>query len=295
MEFTIENKWIKATAVTRGAELISIVSKDSGTEFLWQGKSERWEGKSPVLFPIIASVENDRYMIEEQIFRLGLHGFAMHREFELVSKEPDSLIFSLHYDDDTLGVYPYKFILRVSYILHEKEIKTTYSVKNLDDKNIWFCIGGHPTFACPLDERLDFTDYFLKFEQKETTPRHLMTGPLMNGETEDFLQEQDVIPLKKELFKENAVILKNLRSKWIDLRSHKDPKTVRLSIEGYPHLGIFSFAESEEDKYICIEPWHGIPGVKGKEMDFRDKEGIIQLDPGSSYSMDFTISIFESL
>ncbi|MFP4060938.1 MAG: aldose 1-epimerase family protein [Bacteroidales bacterium] len=293
MNYQIENEQLIITASSRGAELISIISKKSGTEYLWQGKSERWEGKSPVLFPIIASVENDQYRVGDNVYHLGLHGFAMHKNFRFVRKKHDSLGFSLDFDEDTIKVYPFKFTLEVTYVLKDNSIQTIYTVTNVDDKPIWFCMGGHPTFACPLDENLNFTDYHLKFEQKETAPRHLMTGPLMNGKTEPFLDNQDEIPLSKSLFKENAVILKNLKSKWIDLLSSKDSKQVRLSIDGFPHLGIFSYAESEEDKYICVEPWHGIPGVKGKEKDFRLKEGIIELQPNRAYTMDFSITIFD--
>jgi galactose mutarotase-like enzyme len=291
MNFHLENDQLIVTACSKGAELISIVSKKSGTEYLWQGKSERWEGKSPVLFPIIASVENDQYCVGDNMYHLGLHGFAMHKEFRLTEKEQGSLRFSLDFDEDTLKVYPYKFTLDVAYVLKDNSIQTIYAVTNVDDKPIWFCLGGHPTFACPLDKNLDFTDYHLKFEQKETAPRHLMTGPLMNGETEPFLDNQDEIPLNKDLFRENAIILKDLRSKWIDLRSSKDSKQVRLSIEGFPHLGIFSYAESEKDKYICVEPWHGIPGVKGKEKEMKDKEGVICLRQLNSFTAGFGIQI----
>lgn len=290
---TINNSKIKITVSTLGAELISIKSVKSGREYLWHGKSERWEGKSPVLFPIIASVENDRYQVDNKTYHLGLHGFAMQKTFQLTEQNDDSVTYQLKYDSSTLEVYPYKFLLEVTYRIISNTVETRYTVKSLDEKPIWFCLGGHPTFACPLEPELQFTDYFIQFEKKETADRHLMTGPLMNGKTEKFLEQQDKIPLNRALFKENAIILKNLASDYVELHSTKGDSGVKLSIKGFPHLGIFSYAESEADKYICIEPWQGIPGVQGREQTLQDKEGVIKLDTNNNYSKSFTIEIFD--
>ncbi len=289
----ISNSEIEINVSPTGAELISIKSVKNGNEYLWQGKSERWEGKSPVLFPIIASVENNQYQVDNTTYHLGLHGFAMHKKFRLIEQKKDAVIYQLQYDSSTLKAYPYKFSLEVSYQITNSVVETKYTVKNQDEKPIWFCLGGHPTFACPLESNLQFTDYFIQFQEKETAERHLMTGPLMNGKTEKFLVQQDKLPLNRELFRENAIILKNLDSDYVELRSTKGSAGVKLSIKGFPHLGIFSYAESEEDKYICIEPWQGIPGVQGREQTLQDKEGIVKLDIKESYIKQFTIEIYE--
>jgi galactose mutarotase-like enzyme len=291
---TIANSELEISISSVGAELISIKSLKTGIEYLWQGKSERWEGKSPVLFPIIASVENDQYRVGDQVYQLGLHGFAMYKEFKLVEKKENEVTLQLMSDQSTLEVYPYRFVLKVTYQLIDKQVKTMYTVKNPGDKSIWFCLGGHPTFACPLESHLKFTDYYIRFQKKETAKRHLMTGPLMNGKTEEFLVQQNILPLDKELFRENAIILKHLDSDYVELLSEKGNAGLKLSIKGFPHLGIFSFAESEEDKYICIEPWQGIPGVQGREKTLQDKEGIIELEAENSYSKSFTIEITDN-
>jgi galactose mutarotase-like enzyme len=293
MKKSIENEYLKITVSSKGAELISIRSKSTGLEYLWQGKSERWEGKSPVLFPIIASLENNRYQVGKDTYQLPIHGFAMHKKFQFMSEEKNALTFQLSNDHSTYKVYPYKFLLTVTYILDANTIQTIYKVNNIDDKPIWFCIGGHPTFACPIEQHLAFTDYYLEFDKKEMADRHLMTGALMNGQTEPFLQQERSIPLKKDLFSENAIILKNLKSKNVTLHSDKGICSVRLSIAGFPHLGIFSYANSAEDKYICLEPWHGIPGIKGKEKYLQDKEGIIKVKEGKEFVTSFTIEVME--
>lgn len=293
MRKSIGNEFLQITVTSKGAELTSIFSQRTGIEYLWQGKSERWEGKSPVLFPIIASLENNKYQVGNEIYQMGIHGFAMHKKFQFISEEQNSLTFQLAHDFSTIKAYPYRFLLTVVYILDGNTVHTVYKVNNLDDKTIWFCIGGHPTFACPIEQHLSFTDYYLKFDKKEKANRHLMTGALMNGQTEPFLQNETRIPLHKDLFKENAIILKNLMSDNVTLQSDKGICSVRLSISGFPHVGIFSYADSKEDKYICVEPWHGIPGVMGKEKYLQDKEGILMIDKGDEFLTSFSIEILE--
>jgi galactose mutarotase-like enzyme len=46
-----------------------------------------------------------------------------------------------------------------------------HSVKNLDSKTMYFSLGGHPAFNCPLDNDESYTDYVLEFENpKKVNP-----------------------------------------------------------------------------------------------------------------------------
>ena len=68
----------------------------------------------------------------------------------MIEKTDKSITFELLWSEDTLKVYPYKFSLKLSYELLENGVKCSYNVTNLDDKKIYFQIGGHPAFMCPL-------------------------------------------------------------------------------------------------------------------------------------------------
>src|SRR5699024_1105120 len=121
----------------------------------------------PILFPIVGKVFNNKYRVENAEYELPQHGLARTREFEMIEKDDNHIVFELLWSEDTLKIYPYKFSLRLSYELLENGVKVGYKVKNLDDKEIYFSIGGHPAFMCPLLDGEKFEDYYFQFNQKE--------------------------------------------------------------------------------------------------------------------------------
>ena len=53
MLYTIENKLLKTAVDTSGAQMQSLYSKVTATEYLWQGDAAYWSGRAYNLFPII--------------------------------------------------------------------------------------------------------------------------------------------------------------------------------------------------------------------------------------------------
>lgn len=285
----LKNDFLTIKSEALGAELTSIIDRD-GLEYLWHGQSTRWERQNPVLFPIIATIENDRYSYDGQTYHLPIHGFALNEKFQLVSQNEREVIWQLESHEGTKKVYPFDFVLQVKYFLEGKKIKASYHVQNSGNKVMPFCLGGHPTFACPLEKDLDFNDYYLAFEQKESILRLKMQGALMSGKAESLLENEKEIPLRKSLFSENAIITKGIQSNYVTYQSRKGSRGVRLHLGNSTHLGIFSWAESLSDEYICIEPWIGLPGYQG-EQTLEEKEGVIILPPEQKFEMNYIIEI----
>ena len=59
--FIIENDFLTVGVNPFGAELWSVVSKENGKEYIWQGNPEIWNGRAPVLFPICGRLSGDSY------------------------------------------------------------------------------------------------------------------------------------------------------------------------------------------------------------------------------------------
>ena len=49
MTVQIENEFLIATFAEEGAELVSLQSKETGIEYIWQGNPEFWARHAPVL------------------------------------------------------------------------------------------------------------------------------------------------------------------------------------------------------------------------------------------------------
>lgn len=284
----IENEFLSVEVNALGAELKSLFNKKNGKEYLWQAHPAFWPRRAPVLFPIVGKVRNNQYHAEDKCWELGQHGFARDTIFQLTDKTKNSLTYSLKKSADTLKVYPYRFELLIQYSIHGNKLSIQYEVNNLDDKNIYFSIGGHPGFNCPLHEGEKFTDYFIEFEKEETADRHLLTDGLFNGKTEKVLNKQKTLTLKEDLFKADAIVLKNLNSSFLKLKSKSSDYELTFNFRGFPYLGIWKKLEAP---FICIEPWFGLADKVGFEGAIEEKEGIVSLSEGDKFVCEYSVQV----
>lgn len=111
----LKNDVLTIKVAEMGAELQS-VKDNSGREYMWQA-GEKWPRHSPILFPIVCSVNNDTYTVDGKEYHLPRHGFARDTMFTLVRETPEKVTMALHDSEETLKVYPYKFNLAVTYRL----------------------------------------------------------------------------------------------------------------------------------------------------------------------------------
>lgn len=285
----MENQWLKVSTKAEGAELTSILLKKDNTEYLWQGDPKIWGRHAPILFPIVGRLKENRCTIDGKEYHMTQHGFARDMTFDILEESEEHILYQLTSNEDTLKYYPYRFQLRVEYILKEKSIIVKYSVKNIDDQKIYFSIGAHPGFNCPLLEGESMEDYVLEFEKEEVLDKMCLDNGLILEEKQPFLNHEKTISLTKDLFINDALIVENTASKSITLKSTKSNKSVCVTFDEFRYLGIWS--KPEGAPFVCIEPWLGIADYKDKTVDFKDKAGILSLDPEEESQCSYIISI----
>jgi len=290
MIYTLENSSIKITASNQGGELYSLKNKDDNVEVLWNGDPTFWKYHSPILFPIVGKVKDLKYRVNDCEYTLPQHGIARVSEFDLVSRTESEITFELKYSEESLKVYPFKFSLRIKYILIDNSLNISYSVKNLDNKKIYFSIGSHPAFMLPLYKDESLEDYYFKFNNKETTSIMCLNkdGYFIKDRL-PFLDNSDTIPLSKKLFKNDALVFSDLISDEISICSKNHSKTLTFNFSNFPYLGLW--APGSGAPFICIEPWFGHADYEDFTGDFTDKEGVLSLDENSIFKCDFTVTI----
>lgn len=133
---TLSNSILTVQIAEHGAELQSI--KKDGKEYLWQGDAKFWGRRSPVLFPIVGRVWNNKYRHAGNTYEIGQHGFARDMDFKLTYKEDKGAVYWLESTPDTLGKFPFPFRLLVGYLLEENKITVKWRVENL---GAWICIS----------------------------------------------------------------------------------------------------------------------------------------------------------
>ncbi|WP_297637801.1 aldose 1-epimerase family protein [uncultured Clostridium sp.] len=289
MIYTLENSTIKITASTDGGELHSLTSQIDKTEFLWNGNEEFWKYHAPILFPIVGKVIDGHYTVEGKSYSLPQHGLARVSEFTMIEKSNSHIIFSLTYSDKTLEVYPYKFELQIRYDLIDSGVKVSYKVINKDDKEIFFSIGAHPAFMCPIlpDETME--DYFFSFNEKETSSLLTLNAEGYFSKTRaNFLNNENIISLSKDVFKNDALVFDNLKSNQISLKSKKHSKSLTMDFTGFPYMGLWS--KPTGAPFVCIEPWFGHSDFEDFNDEFKNKEGIQHLHINADFSCSYTVS-----
>lgn len=258
-------------------------------EYIWEADPAVWGRHSPVLFPVIGKLKNNRYTHEGKSYVLNQHGFARDMDFEFVKEDETGLSCQLHSTAETKKAYPFDFSLLIHYRLRGNAVEVHYQVENKNGCIMPFSIGAHPAFALNWGNGDRIEDYFLEFEQKETADtRHLDKNSLLSDETERVLDNGAVIPLKKNMFERDALILLDLISEKIHLCSYRHKHKVTVEFPDFPYLGIWAKPGAS---YVCIEPWFGYVDPARTDGVLMNKPGIIRLDPHAVFSCSYKIII----
>lgn len=285
MIYQIKNKYLEITLSAKGAEMTKVCAAN-GCNYLWHGDAKYWNRHAPVLFPIVGKVVEGRYMHQDHIYQLSQHGFARDSVFKVEEQTDTRISFILESNEVTKAVYPFEFILKISYKLEETELYMSYEVYNKDNTTMYFAIGGHPAFNCPLFENETMEDYYLEFEVAEKA-RCLKTTEevLLNGEVASFEGKQ--IPLSQDYFKKGVTILTELKSQWITLKSHKHAHSVKLHFAGFPFLGVWS--PEKGAPFVCIEPWFGHTDYVDANPLLKQKRDMLSLEGNQSFKCSYVI------
>lgn len=290
---SLENDLLRITVNATGAELTSLVKRDTGQEYIWSGDPAVWGSTAPVLFPIIGTLKDGKTQIEGKEYAIPKHGIIRHSDkLELYSKLEDRLVFRLCSDEETYAQYPYHFDFRITFRLRNEHLIVYHEVMNRDNRPMLFHLGGHPAFRVPFFDGDSYEDYVLRFEHAEDSKSYRVTdaGTVSTTDTRPvpWTEGGKVLPLTHELFAEDALVFKDLESRSVNLESRTHGPVLKVDYAGWTHLGIWAKTNGD---FVCIEPWIGLADAAEGDGVFAHKEGIVQLEPNEAYEMSYDIKI----
>lgn len=284
MVFTAENEYVSISVKQAGAELSSFKSKETGIEYLWQGNPDVWYGQSPVLFPIVGTLLNDKYYVDGKEYEMFRHGIARRRDFELKEQGDGYLVLTQSWNEDSLKAYPYKYILDIEFRLDGKKLTVTHTVKNGDDKRIYFSIGAHPGFNCKIGD-------YLEFEESETLVcEKIDKESILDGIYYPTLKDSKRFDITANVFDDDAHILSGMKSDTLYLKSDFRPQVIKFNFGKAPFIGLWAKPGAE---YVCIEPWFGLNDSREKKNDFSEKRGIQKIDVNEEFVFPWSAEILE--
>lgn len=275
---------LAATVSAHGAELVGLRLAD-GLEVLWNAGPE-WRRHSPVLFPIVGRLPGDAATIDGRPFRLTQHGFARDRLFRWVEKRSDGCTLALEADAETREIFPFSFRLQLDYRIVEGVLAVSYAVRNREEtRELPFSLGAHPAFRWPLRNGEERSAYRIAFEENEPEPIRRLKDGLLDPAVRPTPVSGRNLALRDDLFREDAVIFDRLRSRSA-LFGRPGGTALRLAWQGFPQLGVWSRPGAP---FLCIEPWQGYAAPHGFSGEFRDRPGVVRLQPAGEWRAGWSV------
>lgn len=286
---TLSNSELTIKVSPHGAELCSIVC--NGKEYLWQADPAFWKRHSPVLFPIVGSVWENEYRHEGSAYTLTQHGFARDMDFELVLERKNEVRYRLTDNTETHKKYPFPFCLEIGYRIEGKKIAVIWRVVNTGTQEMHFQIGAHPAFYYSGYDAETAERGFFGFDKTEGLRYILISEKsCANPDKEYPLTLPDgLLPLDIHTFDNDALILEGSQVKKVTL--YDKEKTPYLSLHfDTPVVGLWS-PPAKNAPFVCIEPWYGRCDRAHYRGEYRDKDWMQHLSPGSVFNGGYTIEV----
>lgn len=286
-DVVISNGELTARINPLGAELLSL-QDTAGREYMTDADPAYWTGHAPVLFPIVGALNGGSYRLDGREYPLAKHGFARGSMFACEKHEKSGRVrFALEASDETRRAYPFEFRLELYFELRDRTLAMTATVSNAGVQPMPFSFGFHPAFAWPLPGGGEKLAHDIVFEHDEPQDiRRIHADGLVAGH-EATPVRGDRFSLAPDLFEDDALIWDELASRRLSYRG-MNGAALDIAFPDTPMLGIW---QKPGANFICIEPWAGIADPAGFAGDFRDKPGIMLLEPGASrsFGMDVTV------
>ncbi len=290
MQAVIENDVMKVTINHFGAEMCSLIKKAANAEYLWNGDEKFWKRNSPVLFPFVGSLKNKEFLYDGKAYPMGQHGFARDMEFSLVSNDGNEVWFSLNSDDSTYEKYPFAFTLEIGYRLNGNHLTVMWRVINEDDKPMYFSIGGHPAFMCPIDGQGKQTDYFISFDtDKDLTYSKLSENGLVYKKDNVLATNGGKLLIDAHLFDEDALVIEGNQAHKVALCMPDGNPYLTVTFDA-PLFGLWSPAKKNAP-FVCIEPWYGRCDSEEFTGTLEEREYGHVLEAGEEFSVSYDIEI----
>lgn len=291
---TLSNEALTISINEVGAELTSVIDKQTGYEFLWQGDPKYWERQAPVLFPNIGVFKENSYQYEGNTYHLNRHGFARDMEFLAQNVTNNSASFYIKSNEDTLKVYPFEFSFQITYILFDNRITVTYEILNPSSKEkIYYNVGGHPAFnvshTSNKSGKPEFDEVSFHFEPSG----QYLNIPFFEGGLTDRNKAKytlvENIPLLHRTFKKDALVYQISEHTEVILNDPKNEVQVRMKPNRMNFMGIWSPYPAKAS-FVCLEPWAGLSDDVTATGDITEKYGVFELSPNEIMTHDYTMT-----
>lgn len=292
MKYILENDKLKVGVATLGAELQSIYSKVTEKEYMWQPGTEIWSAHSILLFPNPGRIAHDRTVIGGKVYPATMHGFAKDMEFACTEASTEKVVLELAANDATKFFIPYEFIFRVIFELKGEILEQRFEVVNKDTKDVYFCLGAHPGFYCPIELNESGDDYVLRFDPPQSfnrTETEAGTRLLTGKKTPVELENGTDMFVGEKFFNDDPKLFSDIKADTITLLSKKSGRFVEMGIKDFPFMCLWGVPDKMQ--ILSIEPWCGTSDLTNTDHVWETKLGIEKAEVGGTWTRTLTFRV----
>lgn len=271
---------------------------------------DRWQGRAPWLWPAVGRSYTASMLANAQAtgeapsslawehdgraYPMPIHGFAMRRpwkvacsrvgddgvELECVSKD----------DDETRRMYPFAFLLHLTYRLSEGCLRSVFRVEAArgNPSPMPACFGNHITLRAPLTDRGAFDDVRVLAPVRRV---HSATALGLLGQSSEISFREGVPLFDNRL---HNLILGHFSPDQATVRvvdpcgvmidvSHRETThpTPKAPVDAH----YFVFYGSREHGFFCPEPWLGLPNA------LNTRQGCAWIESGDSFGWEMSLRL----
>jgi len=285
---TLTNGILRIEVGDLGAGLMSLYDLRTECELLWQGDSAWWGHRSPLLFPFVGSLTNGAYTFAGRSYEQTHHGFAREKVFNCREAGPARIRHELLADDATRAAYPFDFALQVTHSLEGNTLHIGWDVRNTGENTMYFSIGAHPGFFCPLEKGERLEDCMIDFHTDGPIYRRML-----DGKTQRVFPGQRELPLRNgrmalsaHTFDDLAIVLDDIPFERLSLCGGDGKPYVTLHFPGFPYAGLWSPPGAP---FVCLEPWFGRCNEMAASNELVDRPGMMSLAAGQCWHGGYDI------
>jgi galactose mutarotase-like enzyme len=281
---------LQASVAPLGAQLLSVIERGTGHEYLWQNEAGIWAGPAPVLFPIVGSVRNRTIRWGNATYNLPQHGFARTRMFDVVRRDATAVTLACTGGGDDSFPAPYR--LEIEYRLSGRELQVSARITNPGASTLPVSIGFHPGFnvAIPADparaatSRVTVTSAapIVQLVKEEA-------GGFLTGERRLWSDESRALDLTVAAPGPDALVLALAAPATVVVTDELARRKVTVATSS-PFLGLWR-KPAAAARFICVEPWWGTTDPSAPYDDFRAKPHLLQVAAGQTFLASFRVKL----
>ena len=273
---TIENNRLKITINPLGGILTSIFFKDVNKEMEYQIEKDAWQFQDVVIFPLIGE---GKFTYDNKQYKMDMrHGFIRKTTLKVLENNGTKITLYTESDEKTLSEYPFKFSFTLTYELIDNKLSVKTTVKNLDNKEMYFSYGSHTGIKAAAGVGL------INFDKEY----HLLPLLVDAINTEPFEHYYfNCVNLRKRSFINFNTLVFEGKEEKIELYTGYGSLCVDYEFDA-PYFAIWSNPHS--GNFVCVEPWRGISNYVTETEDLSQRLSINKLKENESKSFSYSLT-----